>query len=108
MTSPHTAIAVNALCPLDTCPVPPVPHHPTMASLSTTDQLSLTTAMVDQLAMIQQQSLELDELKTSMQHICQELSYYQVTQVNMANCSQVLHSTVQEVAHGGQETFKVH
>ena len=99
MTSPHTAIAVTALCPLDTCPVPPVPQHPTMVSLSTTDQLSLTTAMVDQLAMIQQQSLELDELKASMQLIRQELSYYQVTQVNMAHNLQALHSTVQEVAH---------
>ena len=68
VTSPHTAIAVTPLCPLDTCSVPPVPQHPTMVSLSTTDQSSLTTAMVDQLAMIQQQSLELDELKASMQH----------------------------------------
>ena len=55
--------------------------------------------MVDQLAMIQQQSLELDELKASMQLIHQKLSYYQVTQVNMAHNLQALHSTVQEVAH---------
>ena len=70
-----------------------------MVSLSTTDQLSLTTVMVDQLAMIQHQSLELDELKASMELICQELAYYQVTQVNMAQNLQALHSTIQEVTH---------
>ena len=48
--------------------------------------------------MIQQQSTELEELKISLQLICQEMGKYQETQLNMTQNIHSLHSTVQEVA----------
>ena len=90
----------------------PTPHNdpnpqaipvkrPTMTSLATatTDQSSLTSTMGDQLAMIQQQSQELEEMKAHMQLVRQDLSQYQATQTTMAHNLHSLHSTVQEVAH---------
>jgi septal ring factor EnvC (AmiA/AmiB activator) len=73
----------------------------TMTSLvtSTTDQFLLTSTMGDQLAMIQQQSQELEEMKAHMQLVWQDLSQYQATQATMAHNLHSLHSTVQEVAH---------
>ena len=65
---------------------------------ATTDQSSLTSAIGDQLLMIQQQSSELEELRISLQLIRQEMGQYQATQVNMTQNVQALHSTVQEVA----------
>ena len=75
--------------------------QPTMTSLATatTDQSSLTSTMSDQLAMIQQQSQELKEMKAHMQLVQQDLSQYQATQATMAHNLHSLHSTVQEVAH---------
>ena len=72
-----------------------------MVSLTTatTDQSSLTNTIGDQLVMIQQQSIELDELKANMHLVRQDLLQYQATQVNMAQNLQALHSTVQEVAN---------
>jgi hypothetical protein len=49
--------------------------------------------------MIQQQSIELDELKATMHLVCQDMLQYQATQVNMAQNLQALHSTIQEVAN---------
>jgi hypothetical protein len=48
--------------------------------------------------MIPQHSSELEELKISLQLICQEMGQYQETQLNMTQNVQALHSTVQEVA----------
>ena len=48
--------------------------------------------------MIQQQISELEELKTSLQLIHQQMGQYQATQVNMTQNVQALHSSVQEVA----------
>ena len=74
--------------------------RPTMTSLATatTDQSLLTSTMGDQLAMIQLQSQELEEMKAHMQLVRQDLSQYQATQATMAHNLHSLHSTVQEVA----------
>ena len=90
----------------------PTPHNdpnpqatpvkqPTMTSLATatTDQSSLTSTMGDQLAMIQQQSQELEEMKAHMQLVRQDFSQYQATQATMSHNLHSLHSTVEEVAH---------
>ena len=95
-----------------TLTVIPTPHNdpnpqatpvkqPTMFSLatSTTDQSSPTSTMGDQLAMIQQQSQELEEMKAHMQLVRQDVSQYQATQATMAHNLYSLHSTVQEAAH---------
>ena len=95
-----------------TLTVIPTPHNdtnpqaipakwPTMTSLATatTDQSLLTSTMGDQLAIIQQQYQELEEMKAHMQLVRQDLSQYQATQVTMAHNLHPLHSTVQEVAH---------
>ena len=62
-------------------------------------QSSLTNTIGDQLVMIQQQSIELDELKANMHLVRQYMLQYQATQVNMAQNLQAIHSTVQEVAN---------
>ena len=49
--------------------------------------------------MIQQQFIELDELKANMHLVRQDILQYQATEVNMAQNLQALHSTVQEVAN---------
>ena len=72
-----------------------------MVSLTTatTDQSSLTNTIGDQLVMMQQQSIDLEELKANMHLVRQDMLQYQATQVNMAQNLQALHSTVQEVAN---------
>ena len=99
MTSPSAALELS-LHPPEACLLPLVPQHQAMVSLTTatTDQSSLTNTISDQLVMIQQQSIELDELKANMHLVCQDMLQYQATQVNMAQNLQALHSTVQEVA----------
>ena len=90
----------------------PTPHNdpspqvipvkrPTMTSqaTATTDQSLLTYTMGDQLAMIQLQSQELEEMKAHMQVVWQDLSQYQATQATMAHNLHSLYSTVHEVAH---------
>ena len=100
MTSPSAALQLP-LHPPEACLLPLVPQHQAMVSLTTatTDQSSLTNTIGDQLVMIQQQSIELDELKANMHLVRQDLLQYQATQVNMAQNLQALHSTVQEVAN---------
>ena len=99
MTSLSAALKLP-LHPPEACLLPLVPQHQAMVSLTTatTDQSSLTNTISDQLVMIQQQSIELDELKANMHLVCQDMLQYQATQVNMAQNLQALHSTVQEVA----------
>ena len=99
-TSPPAALA-QPVHPPEACLLPLAPQHRAMASLTTatTDQSSLTNTIGDQLVMIQQQSLELDELKAHMHLVCQDMLQYQATQVNMAQNLHALHSTVQEVAN---------
>jgi hypothetical protein len=100
MTSPSAALKLP-LHPPEACLLPLVPQHQAMVSLTTatTDQSSLTNTIGDQLVMIQQQSIELDELKANMHLVRQDMLQYQATQVNMAQNLQALHSTVQEVAN---------
>ena len=100
MTSPSVALELP-LYPPEACLLPLVPQHQAMVSLTTatTDLSSLTNTIGDQLVMIQQQSIELDELKANMHLVCQDILQYQGTQVNMAQNLQALHSTVQEVAN---------
>ena len=90
----------------------PTPHNdpnpqiipvkrPAMTSLATatTDQSLLTSTMGDQLAMIQLQSQELEEMKAHMPLVWQDLSQCQATQATLAHNLHSLHSIVQEVAH---------
>ena len=85
LRSPSAALELP-LHPPEACLLPPVPQHQAMESLTTatTDQSSLTNTIGDQLVMIQQQSIELDELKSSMHLVHQDMLHYQGTQVNMA------------------------
>ena len=48
--------------------------------------------------MIQQQYIELEELKIRLQLIHQDMGQYQETKVNLTQTSHALHSTVQERA----------
>ena len=97
---PITTLAVQPVHPQEACQRPPTTPLPVMTSeiTATTDQSSLTSTLGDQLVMIQQQSSELEELKLSLQLICQQMGQYQATQLNMTQNVQALHSTVQEVA----------
>jgi hypothetical protein len=99
-TSPSVALELP-LHPPDAYLLPLVPQHQAMVLLTTatTDQSSLTNTIGNQLVMIQQQSIELDELKANMHLVRQDMFQYQATQVNMAQNLQALHSTVQEVAN---------
>jgi hypothetical protein len=65
----------------------------TFVITATTDQSSLTYTIGDQLVMIQQHSSELEELKISLQLICQEMGQYQGTQLDMTQNVQTLYST---------------
>ena len=100
MRSPCAALELP-LHPPEAYLLPLVPQHQAMVSLTTatTDQSSLTSTIVDQLVMIQQQFIELDEHKTNMHLVCQDMLQYQATQVNMGQNLQTLHSTVQEVVN---------
>ena len=71
--------------PQEACQRPPTTQHPIMTSVitATTDQSSLTSTLGNQLVMIQQQTIELEELKISLQLKRQEMGQYQATQVNM-------------------------
>ena len=103
--TPMTTLAVQPVHPQEACQRPPTTQHSIMTSVitATTDQSSLTSTLGDQLVMIQQQSSELEELEISLQLICQDMGQYQetllnMTQLNMTQNVQALHSTVQEVA----------
>jgi hypothetical protein len=98
--TPITTLAVQQVHLQEACQRPPTTQLPTMTSVITvtTDQSSLTSTIGDQLIMIQRQSSELEELKISLQFICQEMGQYQATQLNMIQNVQALHSTAQEMA----------
>ena len=98
--TPITTLAAQPVHPQEACQRPPTRQLPIMTSVitATTDQSSLSSTIGDQLAMIQQQISELEELKTSLQLIHQQMGQYQATQVNMTQNVQALHSSVQEVA----------
>jgi hypothetical protein len=85
MTSPSVTLKLP-LHPPEACLLPLVPQHQAMVSLTTatTDQSWLTNTIGDQLVMIQQQSIELDELNANMHLARQDMLQYQATQVNMA------------------------
>ena len=98
--TPITTLAVQPVHLQEAHQGPPTTQLPTMTSVitATTDQSSLTSTIGDQLVMIQQQPIELEELKISLQLICQDMGQYQVAQLNLTQNVHALHSTVQEFA----------
>ena len=100
MTSPSLALELP-LHPPEACLLSLVPQHQAMVSLTTatTEKSSLTNTIGDQFVLIQQRSIELDELKGNMHLVHQDMLQYQAIQVNMVQNLQALHSTVQEVAN---------